>query len=379
MHERLRRAFAAVILLCIVLSPAAGSLAGPQEQLDDTEGRLESLRQRMDRHQDQASGLRDRIDELNRIITELQIIINELDVKIAKVEAEVRSVRAEIARTKGQIEGIEKVAIEQATALYKSGSTDTLDALLNVRSISQLNDRLEMMGVAAEENTGALVRFGRLKARLEAQSRELFEREQELTAAREQQANVLTQRDDVRERLADDLRTLQDRLGQEKAQEGDLENRAADLKQEILAAQARSTVAPAGTAVPSQSLGTSSAGFIWPLNGGITSGYGYRWGGMHTGIDIDGVGGQPIVAARSGRVIMAGAYSGYGNAVIIDHGSGLSTLYGHMSGFATSSGAGVSQGQVIGYVGCTGSCTGDHLHFEVRVNGNPVDPMGYLP
>ncbi len=377
MHERIRRACIAAILLCTLLAPVTGSLAGPHEDLDRTEAQLETLRERLDQHREQAGGLRNRIDELNRAITRLQIIINELDVKIAKVKAEVRSVKAQIERTEGRIQKTEKVAIEQATALYKSGSTDTLDALLNVESISELNDRLEMMGVAAEENTGALISFGRLEAQLEAQNQELFEKEQELTATREQQANVLAQRDDLRKELAADLHTLQDRIGQEKAREGDLEDKAADLRQEILAAQARAAAQPV-TAAP-QTFGTSSWGFIWPLNGGITSGYGPRWGSMHTGIDIDGVSGQPIVASKSGRVIMAGSYSGYGNAVIIDHGSGISTLYGHMSGFATSSGAGVGQGQVIGYVGCTGSCTGDHLHFEVRVNGGPVDPMGYLP
>jgi murein DD-endopeptidase MepM/ murein hydrolase activator NlpD len=126
-------------------------------------------------------------------------------------------------------------------------------------------------------------------------------------------------------------------------------------------------------------LGESAQGFIWPLNGPVTSPYGERWGSMHTGIDIDGYSGQPIVASKAGQVIMSSSYSGYGNTVIVDHGGGYATLYAHMSGFATSSGKYVEQGKVVGYVGCTGSCTGDHLHFEVRINGNPVDPMKYLP
>jgi murein DD-endopeptidase MepM/ murein hydrolase activator NlpD len=99
---------------------------------------------------------------------------------------------------------------------------------------------------------------------------------------------------------------------------------------------------------------------------------------MHTGIDIDGYTGEPIVAAKGGNVIQAGSMGGYGNAVIIDHGGGISTLYGHMSSIAVSGGS-VQTGQHIGNVGCTGSCTGDHLHFEVRLNGSPTDPMQYLP
>jgi murein DD-endopeptidase MepM/ murein hydrolase activator NlpD len=103
-----------------------------------------------------------------------------------------------------------------------------------------------------------------------------------------------------------------------------------------------------------------------------------RWGRLHAGIDIAVPSGTPIRAADSGRVVLAAYTSGYGNYVCIQHNSSLSTCYAHLSSYATSSGAAASQGQVIGYVGCTGHCFGDHLHFETRVNGSPVDPMGYL-
>jgi murein DD-endopeptidase MepM/ murein hydrolase activator NlpD len=102
-----------------------------------------------------------------------------------------------------------------------------------------------------------------------------------------------------------------------------------------------------------------------------------RWGRMHEGIDIGAGYGTPIAAAASGTVIYAGWMGGYGNLIIIDHGGGIATAYGHQSSFAVGGGQ-VSQGQTIGYVGCTGHCFGPHLHFEVRVNGSPVDPLGYL-
>ena len=122
----------------------------------------------------------------------------------------------------------------------------------------------------------------------------------------------------------------------------------------------------------------SSSGLIWPVNGPVVSGFGMRWGRMHEGIDI-GVGyGTPIHAAASGTVVYSGWMDGYGNFVIIDHGGGMATAYGHQSAIAVGNGQSVSQGQVIGYVGCTGHCFGPHLHFEVRINGSAVDPLGYL-
>jgi murein DD-endopeptidase MepM/ murein hydrolase activator NlpD len=122
----------------------------------------------------------------------------------------------------------------------------------------------------------------------------------------------------------------------------------------------------------------SASGLIWPVSGPVTSPFGYRWGRLHAGIDIGVPYGTPIHAAASGRVVIAGWEGGYGNYTCIDHGGGLATCYAHQSSFAVGAGASVSQGQVIGYVGNTGHSFGPHLHFEVRVNGTPVDPLGYL-
>jgi murein DD-endopeptidase MepM/ murein hydrolase activator NlpD len=122
----------------------------------------------------------------------------------------------------------------------------------------------------------------------------------------------------------------------------------------------------------------SASGFLWPVSGPVVSPFGIRWGRMHEGIDISAGSGTPVAAAASGTVISTGYMGGYGNLVVIDHGGGLATAYAHLSGYAVGSGQSVSQGQVVGYVGCTGHCYGDHLHFEVRVNGAAVDPLGYL-
>jgi murein DD-endopeptidase MepM/ murein hydrolase activator NlpD len=121
-----------------------------------------------------------------------------------------------------------------------------------------------------------------------------------------------------------------------------------------------------------------SGDLIYPINGQFTSPFGQRWGRLHAGIDLAAATGTPIRAAASGRVILAAPTGGYGNYTCIDHGKSISTCYAHQSRFGTTRGATVKQGEVMGYVGNTGHSFGAHLHFEVRINGRPVDPMGYL-
>jgi murein DD-endopeptidase MepM/ murein hydrolase activator NlpD len=140
----------------------------------------------------------------------------------------------------------------------------------------------------------------------------------------------------------------------------------AGIRGQLAAAQGASDTTP------------SAHGLIWPVNGPVTSPFGYRWGRLHAGIDIGVPYGTPIHAAASGTVVLAAWTGGYGNYTCIDHGGGLATCYAHQSSYAVSAGAHVEQGQVIGYVGSTGHSFGAHLHFEVRINGTPVDPLGYL-
>jgi murein DD-endopeptidase MepM/ murein hydrolase activator NlpD len=371
MPRRVSRVWIALATLTTLLIPAAGSIAGaPHDRLERTEEQLELLRDRIRRHATEARSLEDSIEKLNDEIIGQRKEVDKLNTAIAEIESNLRTVEARISQTKAKMDRIEDTAAEQAAALYKTGATDTLDALINSKSLSELDARVEMLGVAAQENTSTLIRYGRLKAEIQAHHRELFETKSELEDAHAAQRKVLENLDDLYAQQAEKLEELEMKLGRERAHEGSLENAQARIEQTILERQTIASVAV---------LGKSDTGFIWPLNGGITSYYGERWGRMHTGIDIDGTTGQPVVASKSGRVILAFSYSGYGNCVIIDHGGGFSTLYGHLSGFEVSGGQDVSQGEVIGRVGCTGSCTGDHLHFEVRVNGAPRDPMDYLP
>lgn len=369
-RERLGRALIAATVLCTLLIPAVGTIAGQKEKLDETRRQLAAVRDNLGAKRAKAGSLKERIQVLEKDISTIQIAVNKLGAQIADVESEVRTIEAHIEATQKKINTVEERATEQAVTLYKQGSTDIIDALFNSESLSELDAKAEMLGVAAQENTGALIRYGRLKVEIEAQNRVLLDRKRVLTDKRDGRAELLAERASAKAELDDAYAQVSATVARLRDREGNLEHAAESLRKEIIAAQAQRSVA---------SLGESASGFIWPLNGPITSGYGPRWGRMHTGIDIDGYTGQPVVAAKGGHVIMASSYSGYGNAVIVDHGGGVATLYAHFSGFAVGAGQSVSQGQVVGYVGCTGSCTGDHLHFEVRINGSPVNPMSYLP
>ena len=180
-------------------------------------------------------------------------------------------------------------------------------------------------------------------------------------------------RDDLATSRQSKVTDLSQLTASERAEAGEidaLQAESAQLAARIRAAQAHDAGGPTQTA--------STAGLVWPVQGPITSPFGWRWGRMHEGIDIGVPYGTPIHAAAAGTILYCGWESGYGNLVVIDHGGNLATAYGHQSSIAVTCGQHVDQGQVIGYVGCTGHCTGPHLHFEVRIDGNAVDPMGYL-
>jgi murein DD-endopeptidase MepM/ murein hydrolase activator NlpD len=370
MRERLGRAAIAATLLATLLVPAVGSIAGTHKDYRKTKAELGALRNQIAADSSHARTLRGSIDVLNAQIGALQQEINALDAHIARIETKVRSSQARIDATQADIDEIKDAAIAQARVLYESGGTSTLDALLGSQSLSELDSRLEMLGIAAQKNTGTLVLYGRLQQKIQAEHAVLFSIQQSLDAQLDERSKTSDELEQRRVELATQLTKLRGKLGEEHDREKGLAAKADALRDEIVAAQAKRSVT---------SLGTSAQGFIWPLNGPINSPYGPRWESFHPGIDIDGYTGEPIVAAKDGVVIMAGPYSGYGNATIIDHGGGIATLYGHQTSISVSNGQHVRQGDVIGTVGCTGYCTGPHLHFEVRVNGEHVDPMPYLP
>jgi murein DD-endopeptidase MepM/ murein hydrolase activator NlpD len=258
--------------------------------------------------------------------------------------------------------------------------------VLSASNISDLIDGIEYVSEIGRQDRRIARQAARAKTAVaEARARTTVTRTgvQRVTQVVEERTNEQrAERDRLiasQEALQDARSEKQDTLASVHADEREFLHEVAGLERmsAALGAQIRSAQASAAPSTPSDT-SPSASGFIWPVSGPVTSGFGWRWGRMHEGIDIGVASGTPIVAAAGGTVIFSGWMSGYGNLVVVDHGGGVATAYAHQSSIASGVGQYVSQGQVIGYVGCTGHCFGSHLHFEVRVNGGAVDPLGYL-
>jgi murein DD-endopeptidase MepM/ murein hydrolase activator NlpD len=295
---------------------------------------------------------------------------------LSAIESELRQTEASIDATEGRMAGLKKQLAERALAAYISphGGTGSYKA----RDFNEASRGEALLSQMSAHDRDV---FDELRGtRLELEDKKATAAEQRRVAAERRGA--------VESKLAK-LRTDQAALD---AQSKALDSRIKQFQSEVdglakseaaIAALIRQRAAAArasrGGFDPGADGRVSGAGLVWPLRGPVTSEYGSRWGRQHTGIDISAGTGTPIRAAKGGVVILASSYSGYGQTVIIDHGSGFTTLYAHMSRIGTTDGASVSQNQVIGYVGSTGNSTGPHLHFETRVNGSPQNPRRYLP
>jgi murein DD-endopeptidase MepM/ murein hydrolase activator NlpD len=270
--------------------------------------------------------------------------------------------------------------------IYKSDRPDALTVVLEADGFADLLERTEFLERISDQDRDIVDRVRRLRDRAKRQADELaeLERREQLVAQR-----ILQQRDQIasaRDSLVSSRSNLRaarnDRrvvLGRVQSNRSRLEGDLAALEREQARVQA--SLAGAGRRAFGQGAGPVRQGsgrLIWPVNGPVVSPFGMRWGRLHAGIDVAVPAGTAIRAADSGRVVLMGSVGGYGNYTCVQHTGSLSTCYAHQSSFGTSNGASVRQGQVIGSVGCTGHCFGDHLHFETRVNGSPVDPMGYL-
>jgi murein DD-endopeptidase MepM/ murein hydrolase activator NlpD len=382
--------------LIVVLAAAAPAGADVIEKKHSVDARIAGLRTKVEATREREAMLQREIDSVSTRIRGLEQQVGDVSEQLAPLERELRLRELKLNRLNAlfqvQSDRLAFLRAEYRTAIerlnrrlvaaYEADVPDGLAFLLAARSFSDVLDGFdyvrtiadsdkriaEEVGIAKREVSAARVRTGRARDGVRAQAKIVAVRVHQVRVLRDALVANKGQLVVARSRKKASLASLSARERDAAGEIDALQEVSAELAAKIQAAQAHSTVTRT----------VSAAGLVWPVSASITSPFGWRWGRMHEGIDLGAPYGTPIVAAAAGTVIYAGWLGGYGNLTVIDHGEGLSTAYGHQSQIAVSVGQQVAQGQVIGYVGSTGHSTGPHLHFEVRVGGQAVDPLGYL-
>lgn len=356
---------------------AVPSLAENLEaELSDVQSQMNEAQHRKELAEEQIGSVS---ELLRHIQSELDMALNELhaiEVQQSQVNAQIQQTEVELAAAQKRLDERERILNKRLRDVYMHGKLNYLEVILGAKNFTDFANRLEFLKriVSADLN---------LITEIRAERELILQKKQQLEVQRQQlaklQAEAEAKKTVVENKKQDQLivlARLQDEKALAEASYAELQATSQDIEARIRARQQQG--ASAGQVMH------GSGVFIWPTSGPITSPFGYRihpiFGTQiyHSGIDIGVDTGTPIMAADNGVVIEADWLGGYGYAVVIDHGNGLSTLYGHNSELAVSPGQSVQQGQVIAYAGSTGYSTGPHCHFEVRVNGSPVDPMGYL-
>jgi murein DD-endopeptidase MepM/ murein hydrolase activator NlpD len=387
----MRRLTLALVVALVCVTPALGSDIGRKHQIDtkitSLQGTLASQKQREQALRGEVDGYTSRIRALEARVGDVSLRLKTLESDLSLHQRRLDALNAlfEIQTTRfdfleQQYAASVNTLNHRLVDIYESDQPSTLDVVLGARSIQDALDQVQYMNEIGEQDrlVAAQVQYAKLQVKAaRAKTKKLratVRGETAIISARTAQTRdvkneLVGAASDLSSTKQNKLTDLSKLTAAEQAEAGEIDALQAssnDIAARLRSAQAGRTSTP------------SSAGLIWPVTGPITSPFGWRWGRMHQGIDIGVPMGTPIKAAAAGTIIYCGWEEGYGNLTVIDHGGNLATAYGHQSSIAVACGQQVAQGEVIGYVGCTGHCTGPHLHFEVRIDGNPVDPLGYL-
>ena len=358
----------------------------------------------------QLDSIKQQVNQQNAIKSDAETVIGSVSEQLRQIEGQLRQATTELntiteqrvavenditlnerqlAEAQKRLEGREAVFYKRVRDIYINGRLSYLDVVIGSKDFSDFANRLEVLKRIIDSDINLISEIKKERAQIEAHKKKLEEDRAKLVelekAALAKQAEIeqkKAERNVVLQKAQNDRAVAMQAIEELNASSAQI---SAMLK-ERQAARAAAAAAAAQAAGQGSSYtwvqGTGQLG--WPVSGEITSPYGYRvhpiWGTTiyHSGIDIGVDEGTPVHAADSGVIVWSGWMGGYGYAVVIDHGNGLSTLYGHNSELAVDEGQSVSKGQVVAYAGSTGNSTGPHVHFEVRENGDPVDPMGYL-
>ena len=321
-----------------------------------------------------------KVEELNDSITDYEAQYSDLENQITTLENQIKTGSAQIQEIQEEYDRKEKILKRRTVALYEAGETTYLDFLLTSKSIVEFLSNYFMISEIIEYDNNLLEELDYKRTKLEEAKQKQEEQEKELRVAKNKinSTNILLNNTKILKenymlKLTDEEKALQEQIAQYKEEQ-------ADLERKILA-----SINWTGT----MSIKFTGGVMVWPIameGTYITSGYGNRLHPIqgvyknHAGIDISGsnVNGAPVVAAADGVVTYAGWIGGYGNCIIINHGSGIVSLYGHGSETVAKVGQVVKQGDIVMKVGSTGNSTGPHVHFEIRKNGEVVDPIPYL-
>jgi peptidoglycan DL-endopeptidase CwlO len=402
MRLRVLLAGAALPLALWALLPVLSQGAGPSSRLQDLERKIETTQGKIGRRKGTERLLTTEISAYTARINRLQSRIGSLQqrqaaaqtdlaakrAELTRIQDDLRSERRRLVRLRARLAEARQALAQRLVELYQADKPDLVTVILSSKGFAELLERGEFMERVSEQDQRiiALVRDAKAEATATAQRLDRLERRQQrvteiVQQRRDEIAGAKQGLIDTKVGLDGTRADKAHALSSVRTERRQLEGNLAGLKEQQ--AKITATLQRAQGGPPAGPIKQGNGSLIWPVNGPITSGFCERrsWESCHPGIDIGVPSGTPIRAAASGTVALlqsAGASGGYGNFTCIQHSGAMSTCYAHQSRFATSAGASVSQGQVIGYVGCTGLCFGDHLHFEVRINGAVTNPLNYL-
>jgi murein DD-endopeptidase MepM/ murein hydrolase activator NlpD len=385
------------LVLLFAIAPAA-SADDLGEDLQSVRKRIESLSGQIDAVASSRSSLareiqetQERMDEVLASLTSLRAELLTVESDLVQKERSLREVRTDLhaqyqslALTRSQLGVARDDAVDHAVETYMSAGLGAPAVALSAKVWNDIAVGLVYLDRITADGTETVERFETLLVDEQEASEEIAGREADLSA----DLVDLQAAEAHLGRLQNEMQRTSDALQEEYLNQRSLlaeyDAQIEEIEGEIAALEKEQASIKKLIAQQAKALGSAPGSLARPVPGAITSGFGprihpiYGYSLMHTGVDMSGGSGQAIVSASSGTVIFVGVKGGYGNTIMVDHGGGLVTLYAHQSEFAVSAGQSVKRGQTIGYVGSTGVSTGPHLHFEVRIGGNPVDPAKYL-
>jgi murein DD-endopeptidase MepM/ murein hydrolase activator NlpD len=390
----MKRAFRVSITLALaafLVLPMPGHTSSLDHRMDVVKGKIQKKKAKEGVLTTTITRYNHRIQGLQGEIRGLQDRQNRISASLADKQAELRSTqdklekaRDRLARLKVYLGKAQKVLAARLVQMYKDGEPDVLTVVLESNGFADMLERTQFLDRITNQDNQIITRVRVLKAQTTHQTKQLGVLQKQQAAAAQAIEARRNQVVAVKGKLVSSRSELQGArdgrqaiLSRVKSSRHRLEGDLSKMQSQV---QAQLRAARQGPSVSAGPIRRGTGSMIWPVNGPITSPFCERraWEACHPGIDIGVPAGTPIRAADSGRVVIAGWTGGYGNYTCIQHTASLSSCYGHQSAIQVSVGQNVSQGQVIGLVGCTGLCFGDHLHFEVRINGAVTNPLNYL-